>query len=81
MTFEMTDHVPGLNDDRVAALAEEAEMGYDVRPHDGEPNPHSQRVRLIPEDLMDAVEARAKQDGQSTEAVLREALVAYLRTA
>ena len=81
MTFEMTDHVPGLNDDRVASLAEEAEVGYDVRPQDSEPNPHAQRVRLIPEDLMDAVEARARQDGQSTETVLREALKAYLHIA
>jgi len=46
MTFEMTDHVPGLDDDWVAALAEEAEADYDVQPQDGEPNPHSQRVRL-----------------------------------
>ncbi|MCR1784046.1 ribbon-helix-helix domain-containing protein [Nocardioides carbamazepini] len=81
MNFEITDHVPGLSDDQVARAAAEAEAGYDLRGRPSEPNPHLGRVQLVPTDLLDAVEERAARDGQSPEAVVRQALAAYLRTA
>jgi plasmid stability protein len=40
-----------------------------------------QRVQLVPEDLLDAIGERAAKDGQSPDAVVREALSNYLDTA
>ncbi len=39
MSFEITGHVPGLSDEQVAAIAEEAEAGYDVTDRTPEPTP------------------------------------------
>jgi hypothetical protein len=80
MTFEMTDHVPGLTDEQVAALDDEALAGYDITRTPAEPNPHQQR-QLVPEDLLDAIDERAEQDGQSREEIVRRALTTYLNTA
>ncbi len=81
MSYEITDHVPGLRDAQVADLVEEAEAGYDLTDRESAPNPHFQRVRLVPEDLLDAIDERAAKDGQSPDAVVREALSNYLDTA
>lgn len=81
MSFEITDHVPGLSDEQVAAVADEAEAGYDLAGRESEANPHFQRVQLVPADLLDAIDERAQKDGQSPEAVVRQALASYLHTA
>ena len=81
MSLEITDHVAAFSDEQVAAMAGEAQAGYDVSARAGEPNPHFQRLQLVPVDLLDAIEERAEQDGQSPEAVVRRALAAYLHTA
>lgn len=81
MSFEVSDYVPGLTEAQVAELVKEAEAGYDLTSHDTEPNPHFQRVQLVPEDLLDAIDERARKDGQSPDAVVREALAHYLDTA
>ncbi len=81
MSFDITDHIDGLTDEQVAVAVEEAEGGYDLTGRQSEPNPHFQRVQLVPADLLDAIEERARKDGLSPEAVLREALANYLRTA
>lgn len=81
MSFEITDHVPGLTDAQVAELIEEAKAGYDLTDSVPEPNPYFQRVQLVPADLLDAIDERARKDGQSPDAVVREALASYLETA
>lgn len=81
MSYEITDGVPGLTDAQVADLVQEAEAGYDPTTRQPEPNPHFQRVQLVPEDLLDAIDERAAKDGQSPDAVVREALSNYLHTA
>lgn len=81
MSFDITDHVDGLSDEQVAAAVEEAETGYDLADRQSEANPHFQSVQIVPADLVDAIEERARKDGQSPEAVLREALTTYLRSA
>lgn len=81
MSFEIVDHVPGLSDERVAAMSDESEGGYDLTERAPEPNPHFQRLELVPADLLDAIDERAQQDGQSPEAVVRQALATYLDTA
>ncbi len=81
MSFEITDHVPGLSADQVAAMAEEPEAGYDLSNQSSESNPHFQRLQLVPADLLDAIEERAQKEGQSPEAVVREAIATHLHTA
>lgn len=81
MNFSITDHVPGLSDEQVAAIAGEAEAGYDLTGRVSEANPHFQRLQLVPADLLDAIDERAQEDGQSPEAVVRQALTTYLRPA
>lgn len=81
MSFEITNHVPGLSADQVAAMAEEAEAGYDLSGQSSEFNPHFQRLQLVPADLLDAIEERAQKEGQSPEAVVREAIATNLHTA
>ncbi|MDQ6522860.1 ribbon-helix-helix protein, CopG family [Nocardioides sp. LHD-245] len=81
MNIEITDHVPGLSDEQVARAVTEAESGYDLTDRPSEPNPHLGRVQLVPTDLLDAIDERAARDGESPEAVVRQALAAYLRTA
>lgn len=81
MSFEITDRVPGPTDDEVAAAVAEAEAGYDLGTLPVERNPHAERLPLVPDDLLDAIEERAQRDGESPEAVVRRALVAYLHTA
>lgn len=81
MSFEITDHVSGLSNDKVAAVADQAEAGYDLGDQASEPNPHFQRLQLVPEDLLDAIDERAYMEGQSPEAVVRQALATYLHTA
>ncbi|SOC57091.1 ribbon-helix-helix domain-containing protein [Ornithinimicrobium cerasi] len=81
MSYEITDRVPGLPDAQVADLIQEAEAGHDLTTRRAEPNPHFHRVQLVPEDLLDAIDERAAKDGQSPDAVVREALSNYLDTA
>lgn len=81
MSFEITDRVPGLSDEDMAALVAEAENGYDLAGRPSELNPHFQRLQLVPADLLDAIDERAEKDGQSPEAVVRQALARYLDTA
>ncbi len=81
MSYEITDHVPGLTDEQVAALTREAEAGFDLTDKEIRPNPHLQRVQLVPADLLDAIDEHARKDGQSPKAVVREALTSYLHTA
>ena len=81
MSYEITDRVPGLTDAQVADLVQEAEAGYDLTARPSEPNPHFHRVQLVPEDLLDAIDERAAKDGQSPDAVVRDALSSYLDTA
>lgn len=81
MSHEITERAPGLTDAQVADLVEEAEAGYDLTTRPSEPNPHFHRVQLVPEDLLDAIDERAAKDGQSPDAVVREALSNYLDTA
>lgn len=81
MSFEITDSVPGFSDKNVAALAAEAEAGYELTGRSSEPNPHFQRLQLVPSDLLEAIDDRAREDGQSPEAVVRQALARYLNTA
>lgn len=81
MGFEITDTVPGLTDEQVAALTREAEDGYDLADRTTSPNPHFQRLQTVPEDLLDAIDERARKDGRSPDAVVREALSNYLDTA
>ena len=42
MAFEITEHVPGLSDEHVAALVSEAEAGYDLSGLVPRRNPHFQ---------------------------------------
>lgn len=81
MSFEITDHVPGLTEEQVAGMAQEAADGYEVRDAQTEPNPHFQRLQLVPADLLDAIDERAQRDGQSPQSVVRDALATYLHTA
>ncbi len=81
MSFEIVDHVPGLRDEDVAAMATEAESGYDLTGREAQPNPHFQRLQLVPTDLLEAIDKRARKDGQSPEAVVRRALAIYLDSA
>ncbi|MFK5635660.1 ribbon-helix-helix domain-containing protein [Ornithinimicrobium sp. LYQ103] len=81
MSYEITDSVPGLTDTQVADLVQEAEAGHDLKTRPSEPNPHFHRFQLVPEDLLDAIDERAAKDGQSPDAVVREALSNYLDTA
>ena len=81
MSFEITDRVPGLSHEDVDALVAEAENGYDLAARPSEPNPHFQRLQLVPADLLDVIDERAEKDGQSPEAVVRQALARYLDTA
>ena len=46
-----------------------------------EQNLHLHRVQLVLEDLLDAIDERADKDGQSPDAVVREALSNYLDSA
>lgn len=81
MSYEITDSVPGLTDAQVADLVQEAEAGHDLKTLPAEPNSHFHRVQLVPTDLLDAIDERAAKDGQSPDAVVREALSNYLDTA
>lgn len=67
----------GLQDERVQALIREAELGYDPAGRPVEPNPHH-AGRLVPEDLLPAIDAGAEQDRQSAQEIVRKALTAYL---
>ena len=80
MTLETTDHVPGIPDEQMVALADEAETGYDLGETRIEPNPH-QGGHLVPEDLLEAVAERAERDGRSPDEVVRLAITRYLATA
>lgn len=66
MSFDITDRVPGLTDEQVADLVKEAEEGYDLAGRQTAPNPHFQRLQTVPEDLLDAIDERAREDGRST---------------
>ncbi len=81
MSYEITDSVPGLTDAQVTDLVQEAEAGYDLTARPSEQNPHFHRVQLVPEDLLEAIAERAAKDGQSPDAVVREALSNYLDSA
>jgi hypothetical protein len=81
MSYEITDSVPGLTHAQVTDLVQEAEAGYDLTARPSEQNPHFHRVQLVPEDLLDAIDERAAKDGQSPDAVVREALSNYLDSA
>ncbi len=81
MSFDITEHVPGFSDREVQALATEAEAGYDVQGLPTELNPHRDVLALVPDELREALADRARQDGQSPAAIVREALAAYLHTA
>ncbi|MDO5698068.1 MAG: ribbon-helix-helix domain-containing protein [Dermatophilus congolensis] len=78
MNFEITEHVPGLTDEQVAALVAEAEAGYDLSSLTPEANPHLEHRDLVPDDLLEVIDKRAAEDGQSPETVVRRALTAYL---
>lgn len=81
MSFEITDQVPGFSAESVAAMAAEAEAGYDLTEQVPQLNPHFQRLQLVPADLLDAIDERARKDGESPDDVVRRALATYLRTA
>ena len=81
MNNEITDSVPGLTEAQVTDLVQEAEAGYELTDRLSEPNPHFHRVQLVPEDLLEAIDERAAKDGQSPDAVVREALSNYLDSA
>ena len=62
-----------LRDGRSAAAchgsdAVEAEAGYDLVERASEANPHRRGVPTVPMELVDAIEERARRDGQSPEA-------------
>lgn len=78
MSYEITGSVPGLTDAQVTDLVQEAEAGYELTASPSEQNLHLRRVQLVPEDLRDAIDERAAKDGQSPDAVVREALSNYL---
>lgn len=81
MSYEIADRVPGMTVAQVADMVQEAEAGYDLATGQAEINPHFHRVQLVPEDLLDAIDERAAKDGQSPDAVVREALSNYLDSA
>lgn len=81
MSFQITDHVPGFSNEDLAAMAAEAEAGYDLTGRASELNPHFQRLQLVPADLLDAIDQRAEKDGLSPEEVVRQALASYLHSA
>lgn len=81
MNVEVTDHVPGFSDEEVEAMVAEAEAGYDLQGVPSEPNPHHVGSSLVPDDLREAIEDRARRDGLSPEAVVREAIEAHLHIA
>ncbi|WP_131105790.1 hypothetical protein [Ornithinimicrobium sufpigmenti] len=72
MSDEIIDSVPALTDARVTDLVQEAEAGCELTARASEQNPHSHRVQLVPEDVLDAIDERAAKDGQSPDAVVRE---------
>ena len=78
-----------VTDELVARLASKAEAGYDVdetlrrrggRPTMGSAAASVESVRLDPE-LREALALRAARDQETTSAVIREALRAYLKSA
>lgn len=81
MSFEVTDHVPGCSDEEVSAMVAEAEAGYALKGLPSESNPHRVSSPLVPDDLREAIEDRARRDGSSAETVVREAIEAYLHIA
>ena len=79
-----------ITDELIEKYAKEAEEGYDVdelmknrvligRPPMGNGAASVESVRLDPE-LKQALDERAERDGETTSAVLRDALRTYLRT-
>jgi len=62
-----TAGVPGLDDDTLARLVAQAEAGYDLATDviRTEENPHFQKLRLVPEDLGEAILNRAIRDGRT----------------
>jgi hypothetical protein len=78
-----------VTDELVARLAAQAEAGYNVeetlrrrggRPTMGSAAASVESVRLDPE-LREALAVRAERDHETTSAVIREALRAYLKIA
>jgi hypothetical protein len=78
-----------VTDELLARLAAKAEAGYDVeetlrrrggRPTMGSAAASVESVRLDPE-LREALAVRAERDQETTSAVIREALRAYLKIA
>jgi hypothetical protein len=78
-----------VTDELVSQLAAKAEAGYDVeetlrrrggRPTMGSAAASVESVRLDPE-LREALAVRAEKDQETTSAVIREALRAYLKIA
>jgi hypothetical protein len=78
-----------VTDELVARLAAQAEAGYNVeetlrrrggRPTMGSAAASVESVRLDPE-LREALAVRAERDQETTSAVIREALRAYLKIA
>ncbi|GMA41753.1 hypothetical protein [Mobilicoccus caccae] len=65
----------------MAAIVSEADAGYDSSDLPSEPNPHFQRLQIVPVDFLDAIDERAKKDGQSPEAVVHDVLATYLQIA
>lgn len=77
-----------ITDELVEELAKEAEEGFDVdelrkrrvgRPPMGSTASSVESVRLDPE-LSEALSQRARRDEETSSAVIRQALRAYLRT-
>jgi|GEM_PF-1520283 len=75
-----TAGVPGLDDDTLARLVAQAEAGYDLATDviRTEENPHFQKLRLVPEDLGEAILNRAIRDGRTPDEIVRAAIEAYL---
>ncbi|CAN5557306.1 hypothetical protein BH23ACT6_BH23ACT6_21760 [soil metagenome] len=55
--------VQGDDGAEVAAMADQAEAGYDLGDQASEPNPHFQRLQLVPADLLEAIDERAHMEG------------------
>jgi hypothetical protein len=78
--MKSVNHIPGFTDAEVAKMVTEAEAGYDLATNviRVEPNPHFQKLNLVPEDLGEAIIDRAIHDGSTPAEVVRAALKAYL---
>lgn len=79
--FPIVDSVAGISNEQLNAYIQGAENGYDITTLKRIPNPFFQKLHLIPSDLAETVNERAREEHVSAEQVIRKALENYLQPA